>query len=1576
MDVLIFNEDLKQLLFDHPLFKDYINYIEKNNPELLQPYYQELVNGNWDLVCRLIMYIYGERMFHFIDSIELKEDQVNKLSWSLWPDETDPTTKTTTNQSSSSRKVVATLEFYISSCFAFDRFHINQNKPIILYEYCINDDDGHQQLSSQTNIVDCLQVVDIMEKYYPSNKESYNLFRDDIINNLVNIPLSYVYTRPKMEAIKQEAGILNCHSIPEFIEKKVALGQGLDVQVFYEQFHVRGSPTHIMHKIKRGFDCRQAIQYSPEFSNPFPSRMVAIHKSIGSCTKHIDAMDSNDYLFKHFPLESEQLKLFFSQEMNLSLESYYINFVHPFQLDDSIPTKFKKEIDSREIIIIPAAITSKILFNALISLRSVNISDLEKVNHSYPSLKMSVGVCLTNKIRNMPPECLHYGTQFSKTLDSIFELEKDNGFGTKYECVRELFGIYYNRPCDDDNLSNDPIEKEKRTLMSTIVREDMTKYIEEGDHLVCIPALFNRSPLSNNILLIEFVQQFQQQSSSSSPLNLREAIIEWYKIYFNMVIPFYLTMFTKHGIALECHHQNTYVVIRRGVPIKIIFKDWECPRFNVERFSNYEEYMGQGHRNDKKLSYFLKKISILIFHSSEFSISLLKESKRMFPDNPITEDILSREAFNIAKSTLDKFKLVNPQLAKNVEQDEQYLFGNPTLETFSITKWRLNVNSAIWLGQLYGLTMTNETDICNKFTCQVIGSERHIIKIGQYPECVSIYIYGDTMITQVPEHFNQAFPNLINLLFCSKLIDFAIPPSPSLVNLLLSISYQSNYTHRFTQQLFPKLEYIISQNHGVTIQVASPLIFAFNSGPGSINPIFSYPESIKHLLISDTNPSYSFPRDFGLFPNLKALYLPDSTGPFPITAPLPSKLGSLSYFDSNLTGTVPSNFLSNNPQLSWLDLEDNQLLQGSFGEESCYLERLDIRNTSISSVPDCWWCYYDYTINHYLRTDLTKPSTINCPEPQLDTNSTNVISANQRVTVTGRNIGWGYGLDLTVIDANRKLYADLKSMNIHIPLGETQNVTIQFSAKWNRTVTVRNIEFSVLNVTMDLKTNQEVIVYYQYAVSNYLPNVTVRNGYIESLKSVDTNNCTTGCRAVYTIPNTFNIDEMIKVVISTSVQSQTIRSSLIIIKDTIVTSVNLQSSTLNLFGYFGIYYNENGEPQPVIGSVLINNTINCIIATTTTPTPTFINCTLDQLPTSGPATISVSVRNGNYSSSSLLFIPYPQPSNNDCKDRTKNCNGHGTCVNGQCQCDQGWVDDCRLKNEKDPEVIFKPNITSPTSSSFSYNDFIFSFDMIEIQELDIDGNIVKRLESNSWLLNDKSTNDLVSLSYDLVSHQNDSEYSLLNVTSIVEFSNSSRTIQFGDDLIQLGAGSIKISVNITNWPFTSVLSNLRVLFSTTINNEQSIVGCDDSVNTIESFQQSSNDDSIQYLRVVKDNVQFFGRFIDYCLSDGRKTYSKTQLINTTVIDQDNSIALIGISLPQSQISILDPDFSALVINPDNYGKCSSESDNKWKMIVGVVVGVVGAVCVSVIIFVIVKRIRHHMILNSKSIKMDTINQRT
>ncbi|EGG23930.1 hypothetical protein DFA_06068 [Cavenderia fasciculata] len=129
--------------------------------------------------------------------------------------------------------------------------------------------------------------------------------------------------------------------------------------------------------------------------------------------------------------------------------------------------------------------------------------------------------------------------------------------------------------------------------------------------------------------------------------------------------------------------------------------------------------------------------------------------------------------------------------------------------------------------------------------------------------------------------------------------------------------------------------------------------------------------------------------------------------------------------------------------------------------------------------------------------------------------------------------------------------------------------------------------------------------------------------------------------------------------------------------------------------------------------------------------------------------------------------------------------------------------------------------------------------------------------------------------------------------------------------------------------------------------------------------------SLQYLRVVKDGIQFKGRFIDVALSDGRPTYSQTQLLSTSKLNDEQAIVLIGIGFPQcSEECILDPDFSALIVDTDN-GQCNSDS-KKWSMIVGIVVGVVGAVALSIIILYGIKKYKRYLLLNQKSITMTNI----
>ncbi|EGG15878.1 hypothetical protein DFA_09547 [Cavenderia fasciculata] len=361
-------------------------------------------------------------------------------------------------------------------------------------------------------------------------------------------------------------------------------------------------------------------------------------------------------------------------------------------------------------------------------------------------------------------------------------------------------------------------------------------------------------------------------------------------------------------------------------------------------------------------------------------------------------------------------------------------------------------------------------------------------------------------------------------------------------------------------------------------------------------------------------------------------------------------------------------------------------------------------------------------------------------------------------------------------------------------------------------------------------------------------------------------------------------------------------------------------------------YGDFGPFNQTIVSITLNNT-DCQV---TSKSQTLINCTLVSEPTDGLALVRLTVDNStNNGNNWIYFKPSSQSSGSgsDSNDVTCpfNCYGHGQCINGKCNCDTGYssIDNCLTKTSNHTNT---PNTTSPTTS-FDIDGIDFQFEMIAIQEIDTDDNIINEVLTNSWnstLTLDNQT-QTTTVNYQL----NNSDTTAL-VTATISFSQQPRDIQFGSQLLHIDANSIKLSVNISNWTFNTFLTTLRVIFKTTINNDQSIeFDCQDiNIDTL-SYDQLSN--SIQYLRVVKDNIQFTGRFIDYVLSDGRPTFSKTSIVNKTASLDDQSTLLIGISMPQSSESIIDPDFTPLLVDKNADSGCDNKS-NTWRIIVGVVVG--------------------------------------
>ncbi|EGG16370.1 hypothetical protein DFA_09401 [Cavenderia fasciculata] len=422
---------------------------------------------------------------------------------------------------------------------------------------------------------------------------------------------------------------------------------------------------------------------------------------------------------------------------------------------------------------------------------------------------------------------------------------------------------------------------------------------------------------------------------------------------------------------------------------------------------------------------------------------------------------------------------------------------------------------------------------------------------------------------------------------------------------------------------------------------------------------------------------------------------------------------------------------------------------------------------------------------------------------------------------------------------------------------------------------------------------------------------------------------------------------------------------------------------------YSVYYNENKYKNITLygdyglngqdGIIISINKINCLVEFAS---QSLINCTLVESPAFGLASLNITLF---FNSTTTLgfyklnFINFKNPSNpstttssttsstptttttttsstptspfDQCQELTFECFGHGNCNNnGQCICFDGYNQDDNCKTKYINTTLPVINSTKPIAS-FLIDNVDFNFEIVSIQELGMDDQILKELPTDSWISNVFSNDSLTIANYQLVIPNDTVLLADTNISAIISFSRDQRTIQFGPQQLLINPNSIKLSLDINNWQFSSNLATLRVVFKTIIQIDQTI-SYDCQQIPIEPVSYDELTSTLEYLRVVKENVQFNGRFLDYVLANGRPSYSKTEVLSISEMD---SVALIGISLPQCQLCSLDPDFTPLLIDKSNDQGC--EKNNNWKIIVGVVIGVFGAISIAIATTILIKKQR-------------------
>ncbi|KAN0036078.1 hypothetical protein ACTA71_005378 [Dictyostelium dimigraforme] len=229
-------------------------------------------------------------------------------------------------------------------------------------------------------------------------------------------------------------------------------------------------------------------------------------------------------------------------------------------------------------------------------------------------------------------------------------------------------------------------------------------------------------------------------------------------------------------------------------------------------------------------------------------------------------------------------------------------------------------------------------------------------------------------------------------------------------------------------------------------------------------------------------------------------------------------------------------------------------------------------------------------------------------------------------------------------------------------------------------------------------------------------------------------------------------------------------------------------------------------------------------------------------------------------------------------------------------------------------------------------------------EIDFNGNQINEYSLlNKWTIFSNISKTVYTF---IQSIQNDQ----CNITYTIEEINNDRDISFAGVSFKLTSGSVKMTVSIENYQYSSNLNTLQLQMESSVNEIQTNDKNDCNNDQIEINSTTNQDNSLNYIAIKKDSKVLNGRFIDRIESDGKSTFMQTVLIS-----KSNDSITVGMNLPHcTKKCFLDPDFSVL-ISPEFIDECDDDKRESWFLPVVIAVPVGGTAAIAAIGYVIYKK---------------------
>ncbi len=330
----------------------------------------------------------------------------------------------------------------------------------------------------------------------------------------------------------------------------------------FEQAVVDGHPLHPCARVRGGMSAQDLLRYAPEWADEVALRVVAVARS--SFTRSSFARRGLTEELRHWHPQAADAADAHLRGIQRAPAGYELLPVHPWQLRRVLPDRYAGALADGRVIVIPRA---RILARPLLSLRTLAPAADRRAAH----IKTSVDIRLTTATRVVSPATAHNGPIMSALLSEISR--REHGFGGRLISLAESAAGSY-RPAPGEPAG-------AAASLAAIIRESPERHAGAGEVALPVAALAARSPLTGRPLLAEVLDELASTRRSSHS----ESASQFLTCYCDCALPALFALLSRWGIALESHGQNAIVVLRGGLPVRLLYRDFGSVRVSPARLA-------------------------------------------------------------------------------------------------------------------------------------------------------------------------------------------------------------------------------------------------------------------------------------------------------------------------------------------------------------------------------------------------------------------------------------------------------------------------------------------------------------------------------------------------------------------------------------------------------------------------------------------------------------------------------------------------------------------------------------------------------------------------------------------------------------------------------------------------------------------------------------------------------------------------------------------------------------------------------------------------------------------------------